>query len=175
MMSSSNRSISVTVVACVFIILAALTMVISILHMIPVQQMTESMKDAPAQDMQEVFRFLSPHFRFVSFSLLVISAITFVSAIGLLWRRNWGRVIFVVILALGIIGSLFGVVIQFIILVNPRFSPGPESGQSHLFFYIIQVFTLLIAIGIGMLFGWIIRKLNSAPIKAEFLGSPLAS
>jgi hypothetical protein len=31
------------------------------------------------------------------------------------------------------------------------------------------------AIGIGVLFGWIIRKLTSAPIKAEFLGSPLVS
>ena len=143
--------------------------------MIPVQEVTGPKENGPAKDIHEVLRFLSPHFRFVSFSLLVISAITFVSAIGLLRRKTWARIIFMVILALGIVWRLFCVVFQLIILVNPRFYPGPESGQIHLFFYITQVFTLLTAIGIAMIFGWIIRKLNSAPIKEEFRGSLLVS
>jgi hypothetical protein len=182
MNGSINRSTFVTRLAWIFIILAGFTTLISIVQtimvnvMFPIQQMTDSIENAPAQDMPRVFRFLFPHFRFFSFTLLVISAITFVSAIGLLRRKNWARIIFVVILALGIVWSLFCVVIQFtMFLVDPGFPPGPQSAQFHLMVNIIQVFTLLMAIGIGVLFGWIIRKLNSAPIKAEFLVGPLAS
>jgi hypothetical protein len=168
----------VTVVAWIFIILAGFAMVISVLQniminlMFPVEEMNEAMKEAEAENIPAPFRFLFSNVRLFFFGFLVASATTFASAIGLLKRRNWARIVFIVVMSLGIAWMLFGVAMQFTMFPSGAEIPDDEfASRFNLMFNIMRAFMLIMATGFCFLFGWIIRRLISPPIKAEFLGS----
>lgn len=113
--------------------------------------------------------------RFFFLSFLIISGTTFVSAIGLLKRKNWGRIIFTVIMGLGICWNLFSLVLQNLMFTSfPDFPHGEMSSQFNTMMNVMKIFTFIFAVGISYLFGWIIYKLSSFKIKNEFT-SPINS
>lgn len=67
---------------------------------------------------------------------------------------------------------LFGVAMQFTMFPTQLEIPHEElSACFNLMFNIMRAFMLIMAAGFCFLFGWIIRRLISPPIKVEFPGS----
>jgi len=173
----AEKSKFVTVVAWIFIVVAGFATFISILQniminlMFPIEKMTEALNEAEAQEhIPFLFRFLFSNIRIFFFGFLVISATTFVSAIGLLKRKNWARIIFIIILSLGILWNISGLFMQHLMFSSMPELPNQEGvNQFKVMMNIMRVFTLIMAIGISILFGWIIKKFTSQRIKAEFV------
>jgi hypothetical protein len=92
--------------------------------------------------------------------------VTLTSAIGLLKRRNWARLIFITIMSLGIVVNILGLLTQFFMFA---FMPQTGDGQFDTMITMMKGFSVLMSIGISALFGGIIWKLFSEPIKAEFI------
>ena len=171
-----EKSKFVTVVAWIFIVGAGFATFISILQNIminltfPVENMSEALNDAKAQEhIPSLFRFLFSNIKIVFFSFLVISVTTFTSAIGLLKRKNWARIIFIVIMSLGILWNISGIIMQFSMFSSMPIPEREMPNQFTTMMNIMKIFTLVMAIGISILFGWIIKKLISLKIKAEFI------
>jgi hypothetical protein len=75
-------------------------------------------------------------------------------------------------MSLGIAWMLFGVAMQFTMFPTGLQIPNEElTSRFNLMFNIMHAFMLIMAAGFCFLFGWIIRRLISPPIKAKFLGS----
>ena len=110
------------------------------------------------------------HMRLVAAVLLAGSAVTLVASIGLLKRRNWARLVFIVLLALGIVWYLVGTAVQ--IATFSPLAPPPEiaRGMPDFKFLFIggMIFSAIWSIGMSCLFGWLIKRLVSPDIVAEF-------
>src|SRR6478672_6650334 len=96
------QSSFVTVLAWIFIVLAGFATLISILQnvmislMFPIEEMQAAMVQAKhKQDMPVFAEFMFSHFQLFFLSFLVVSSVTLVSAIALLKRKNWARVLFI--------------------------------------------------------------------------------
>ena len=174
--SGSPRSTFVTAVAWVFVVLAGFATVIAILQnimitvMFPKEAMTEAanVKDAPAFAR---FMFAYPQVFFGVF--LAASAIALVSAIGLLKRKNWARLIFIAILVLGIVWNVGGLVVMFFAFSSmppmPDQAPPDFRDGFDTMWKVMIGFSVVIALVFAGLFGWIIKRLISAEVKREFL------
>ncbi len=171
-----QRSTFVNVLAWIFIVLGGFATFISILQNVMIRvlfhkenvtqalQQAENAKQVPAFAVF-MFNHMDQFFLFV----LIVSATSFVSAIGLLKRKNWARIVFIVLMALGIVWNLAGLVIQFTVFGSMPEMAGmgmpPEFG---IMMIIMKIASVIVVLAFSALFGWIIRKLASAPIKAEF-------
>ena len=173
------RSTFVTTVAWIFIVLGGFTLLISLLQnvmiflLFPVDEMRAAMREADkAQPMPAGFRFVAEHFHWFFAAFLVVSAATFVSAIGLLRRRNWARCLFIGVMAFGILWNLPGLAMPF--LMSSWMPPMPDQGppefqrQFTIMFTVIAAFTIVISLATIGLFGWIIKRLVSPGIRKEF-------
>jgi hypothetical protein len=176
-----KRSTFVTAVAWVFIALSGFATLISILQnvmitlMLPVEEMREATKAENAQAMPGIFRFMANNVRLFFFIPLVVFATTLASAIGLLMRKNWARIAFISILALGIALELASIAMPF--FMSSWMAEMPIQQQSdfdknfklmwNIMMGVITVMNLLIA----GLFAWIIKRLISPSIKREFIES----
>jgi len=170
------RSTFVTVAAWIFIVLGGFATLIAILQniMIAVMFPQEAMSEAArAQDAPMFAKFMMGHPQVFFGAFLVASAVTFISAVGLLKRQNWARLIFVAILALGIVWNLGGLALMFF-----AFSPMPPVPQQappdlqHGFdtmWHVMTGLSVVIALAFAGLFGWIIKRLISSEIKREFV------
>jgi len=109
------------------------------------------------------------HFHYFFLLFLIVSAATFVSGIGLLKRKNWARLFFVGFMSLGIVWNIGGLVLQYSMFQNMQdvvsTATPPEFARIML---VMKIGSIVIVLGVSILFGWIIKKLLSAPIKAEF-------
>jgi hypothetical protein len=108
-----NRSGFVTVLALTFIALAGQGTLIAVLQNIMFTVMFDSeelrgivRRAEGTRPIRAVFRFMFEYFRFFLLGFLLVSAATLVAAIGLLERKNWARLMFVGIMALGVMWSL---------------------------------------------------------------------
>ena len=130
------------------------------------------MLGTPPQQMPAFFMFMFEHIRLFFLSFLAVSASTLVAAVGLLRRKNWARLVFVGILSLGIVWNVAGVLLQRTMFSSMgSFVPGaPQefAAEFERMTYIMFVFSVLFAIGFSFLFGWLIRRLLSKTICAEF-------
>lgn len=174
--SGSPRSTFVTAVAWVFIVLAGFATVTAVLQnimisvMFPKEAMSEAanVKDAPA-----FIRFMFAYPQVLFGAFLAASAIAFISAIGLLKRKNWARLIFIAILVLGIVWNLGGLVVMFFAFSSmppiPDQAPQDFRDGFDMMWKIMMGFSVVIALAFAGLLGWIIKRLTSADIKREFL------
>ena len=165
-----NRSAFVTVLAWIFIAIGGFGTLISIaqsvmLHTLFPEDATSSMpEDTPA-----IFAFMFDNFHLFFYGMWIICGVTFISAIGLLLRKNWARIVFIVLMGLGIAWQFIGLGLQFVMFDSfpemPAVDGAPEMETIKTFFI---VFSMLIGIGLAVLCGWIIKKLATSPIKEEF-------
>jgi len=169
------------VLAWIFIVLAGFTTFISLLQNImintvfPLAQMRAASAAAPP-GMPPFFYFIFDNMRLFFLAMLVVSAVTCASAIGLLLRQNWARLVFIAILALGIAWNLGGLVLQQIMIdsmmkfpmtTGKSVPPDFEAGM-HGMMIAIRVFSAVFALGFSVLYGWLIKRLISPSIVAEF-------
>ena len=165
-----NKSTFVTVVAWIFIVGSSIATLVSLMQNIMFHVMLkETDLSRATQDMPPVASFMFGHFQLIVLAFLLISILMLASSIGLLKRNNWARLVFIVVLSLGIIWSLGGVVLQmFMFSSMPQMPPEPQFEQFQTMQSIIQWFAALMGIGIAVLFGWIIKKLTCASVREEF-------
>ncbi len=176
-MAQQEKSTFVSALAWIFIALAGFATMISILQnimisvMFPIGDMNKALESSQGQEqIPFFFRFMFSNIRFLFLSFLAVSGTTFVSAIGLLKRKNWGRIIFMVIMGLGICWNVLSLVLQsFMFSSFPDFPHGEMNSQFNTMMNVMKIFTFVFAVGMSYLFGWIIYKLSSFKIKNEFI------
>lgn len=169
------RSSFVTVVAWIFIILAGFATLISVLQNIMVHtvfsadQMQEAMNAAKVQQpsIPPAFAFMFGNLKLFFAAFLILSVAMLTSSIGLLRRKNWGRVMFIALLAFGIAWSVGGLVLQYFVIGAMESQPA-GAPEFRSFANVMLIFSSVIAIGVAVLFGWIIKRLVSPTIRQEF-------
>ena len=180
------RSTFVTVVAWIFIILSGFATVISLLQNLMVRFMPRDMFDSAMQDstfarvMPPAGRFMFAHLQLLVLCTFILAALMLAASIGLLHRRNWARLVFIGLLGLGIVYNLAGLVLQQSLMssMTTQFPLDSASSADSTLRSTAQQFDRMMAgfrvvmyvvtIGFAALFGWIIAKLLSRPIREEF-------
>lgn len=179
MTSAAPRSSFVTSLAWTFIVLGGFTTLISVLENVmvnlafPMEEIRGAMREAQgAQALPPFAAFMFEHLRFFAACFLAVSVFTLVSAIGLLKRMNWARLIFVGVMVLGVIWNLAGLVIPYFMSSSfpqiPDTAPHEFQQNFQLMMNIMKVVTAVIAIVFAALFAWFAKRLMSAEIKREF-------
>jgi len=174
----AGPSTFVTVTAWIFIGLSVCSTLISTLQNVLLSVMLSPEHGFPIQEAQQhmspVFAFVFGHIRFYFLAFLIVSASTLCASIGLLLRHEWARIAFIGILVLGILWNIGGIVLQqwlmssMLDFQNVRAPPPELAATMQGMMIAIRVFSALFAIGVSVLFGWIIQKLRSPEIAAEF-------
>lgn len=162
-----SRSTFVTVVAWVFIVGAGFTSLISIMQVVMVSTMFsgEEFKQMP-EDAPTFARIMASYFHLFVYGFFCLSIYTFISAIALLKRKNWARISFIVIMAIGVLWQIAGLVMQFTMFSNMPIEHADEQFKQMQ--KMMQWFTVIISIGMSGLFIWIIKRLTTEPILSEF-------
>ncbi len=176
-----HRSTFVTAVAWVFIVLASVSTAGSALQSVFLDYMSplfeQAMMESPDADQLPVdfdsFMFV---YRMMILGVFLISATTLVSAIGLLQRKNWARIVFIAMLGLGIVMEIVGISLSFwlpsfmakMAAAPMEVTEVPMPEVVHRLIVIVRIFSLIVAIGLVILFAWIIRKLTGEKIRQEF-------
>ncbi len=169
-----ERSIFVTVVGWIFIVFSGLFLLEAVMFMfMPFEKFLPKMPaqpGVPAPDPAMLNGIMHGTF----FVLGALSAWVLLSSIGLVMRKNWARISFIVLMVLDLIFCglylVFG--IASIVFTSHTALPGqpPEmAGFVRSMMVVVVVFCAVFAV----LYGWILYKLNTAKIKAEFV-SPAA-
>jgi len=110
---------------------------------------------------------------FENFDLLVlgtfiITILTFIASIGLLKRKNWARLFFIVLFGLGIVWSLVGAYMQYD-LMNSMNVGGEIPEDFATMKNTMMMVNGAITIAFIALYVYIIKRLHSEQIKSEFL------
>ncbi len=169
-----ERSTFVSIVAWIFIVISGFSTFISILQNIMIYTIF------PKEEMNQAFQhteqipvfanFIFNHFDLFFLAFLVASATTFITAIGLLKRKNWARIVFIVIMSLGIIWNILGLVLQFTMFNSmPEFTgaqAAPPEFQNMM--WIMIAASVIMVVAMSALFGFVIKKLNNKDIRVEF-------
>jgi hypothetical protein len=172
-----RRSTFVNVLAWIFIVLGGFATFISILQNIMIrmmfnkEQISQSIKQAEsAQNMPAFANFMFKHSDLIFLFFLIVSVMSFVSAIALLKRKNWARIVFIILMSLGIVWNIVGTVLQFTMFNNmPEMAGSGAPPEFAKMMLIMKIAGVIMALGISVLFGWVIKKLTSLQIKTEFV------
>ena len=170
------QSTFVTVLAWIFIALSGLGTFIALLQNIvintvfPFEQMSSTLTQDPNTPPMAIFMF--EHLRLLFFAFLAVSTATLVVAIGLLRRRNWARLTFVAFLALSIVWNVAGLFLQHAMMGSmpplpkapPEFAQDFQAMASRIF-----IVGVVMSVGFSVLYGWLIKRLLSPQIRAEFV------
>jgi len=175
-----SQSTFVNVLAWIFIVMSGFATFIALLQnvmintMFPLDQM-RSQSEA-VQKMPALFQFMMAHIQLFFLAFLLLSSGTFAAAIGLLRRRNWARLAIVGILSLGILWNIVGLAIQQVMISSMSTFPANAPQDFHAEFdriaTVIRFFSAFMAVGMSALFAWLIKRLLSESIRAEFMHAP---
>lgn len=168
-----QRSVFVNVVGWIFLVLSGLWVLeFVVLLFVPWQEFMSQAQMQAAQ-MPHDPQLLGAHImRAVFLIWLIVGLWVFASSIGLLLRKNWARISYIVMMALGIGFNALYLLIGILMLVlfhskgfqnNPAFPPGMSGMLSGLMTVWI-IFTVVFL----ALFIWILIKLTSEAITREF-------
>jgi hypothetical protein len=177
----AQRSQFVTATAWTFIVLAGCMTLLSLLQNVMLQVMlrTSGMRDAMAQ-LHNSNRGGMPPFAINLLDVmpwmfaanLVLCISTLIAAIGLLQRKEWARLMFIALMAIGIIWNIGGLVLQWYVFSGMRAVAGNAPAQFvaefNAFTIGIVVVSFLFAATFSFLFGWIIKRLCEPAIAQEF-------
>lgn len=177
-MSAAPRSGFVTGLAWTFIGLAGFATLIAALQnlmlflVFPIEEMRAAAKEAnEAHGVPAGFGFMFEHMWLLFVLFLLVSATTLVSAIGLLKRWNWARLAFIGVMALGVLWNLGSLAMPFFMtswMPVPEQAPPDFLDAFDVIWKIMTVVTILMGLAFAGLFGWIIKRLVSPQIRAEF-------
>ncbi|HEX5123327.1 MAG TPA: DUF2127 domain-containing protein [Rhodanobacteraceae bacterium] len=173
------KSTFVTVVAWIFIALDGGAAFITLIQYVvfgmvfPLNAFREGMAKAQGK-FPPAFAWVFEHFRPMLLVLFVYALLKLVAAIGLLNRRNWARLFFIGILALGIVWSFAGIALQQYFLSSMFTFPAPPNAPKDFdaaiegVTIVMRVFSAIFAIAFAVLYAWMIKRLMSPEIVAEF-------
>ena len=171
------RSSFVTAVAWIFIALAALFLLISLLQnamvhlLFPMDEMRAQLA-REGQAMPSGARWMLEHITWLFAGFTVISAYALAMSIGLLKRRNWARIGFIGLMLFGILYQFAGLALQWFMLADMglvgRDAPPEFVRQFETMRNLMLAFGVLMGLTFGGLFGWLAWKLMQPQIVAEF-------
>ena len=172
-----QRSTFVTVVGVIFIILAVLSLlnVLAQTILLPTlfhnEEVTQRIQEQIDEGtMPTVVGYMYTHRNIFMAVSLVIAVVSLISSIGLLMRKNWARIMFIVLMSYRIASSIFGIGLQlFVTPTLPNNVPQSSAQFMTTIMIVARVFSFLLAAGFCVLYGWIISKLLSERIRREFL------
>ena len=167
-----SRSMFVTVVAIVFIVLAGAGTFVSVMQNVVLTfvfpgEMFEN--NVELEETQPVLALTSSHMRLFFFLPLIVFSTTLVAAIGLYKRKNWARILFVGIMALGIADMVFGTGWFFIRARITAVHAGPMEEPFKLMMVVTHIFVVVFCLSLCGVLGWIIKRLTSDKIRHEFM------
>jgi hypothetical protein len=173
----ASHSTFVTVLAWVFIICSGFGVFGALLQNIMINVMMPAIVKAQASSGQPTQVFPIGVFRVMGLLFLALSCFTLYAAWALLKRRNWARRTFIVLLSCGI---GFNVLWALAFGAGVSFTHAPSTGANSippemraLFSTMVGVFVVF-ALAMSVLYGWLIRRLCSATVKAEFTSAAVA-
>jgi hypothetical protein len=170
------RSQFVTVIAWIFIALSGFSAFMAVLQNIMLHFMFNSefgkAMPAPPSEMGPVFGFIFGHMQWFFIGFLVLSLVSLAAAIGLLRRHEWARWLFIALMGLAIAWQPLGLALQSAMI--PSFDAplagapaGIEAGFRTMTI-VIRIFSAVVALAFCGVFGWIVKRLLAADIRAEF-------
>ncbi|NOY16785.1 MAG: hypothetical protein GXP23_07640 [Gammaproteobacteria bacterium] len=174
--NDTNKSNFVSVLAWIFIVLTGFGTVITLFQNIMIRIMFsgERMKEALSQaenteNMPEYATFMFSNFNTFFLLIFFLSLFLFITSIALLKRKNWARVSFIGFMALGIVWNIVGLYLQANIMPDLSSVQGSEvSAKFESMMNLMRIVTYIFAIGLSILYIWIIKKLLSKNILEEF-------
>ena len=167
----SARSSFVTTVAWVFIVLGGLLTAITAMQNILIQTFPfpRPLPSDPDAEVRSVFStFFANWVRIYFFAVFLVTAGLLASAIGLLYRRNWGRIGILTVLWGGIVWIVLSCGLMLEMISSPNTKVPPEMRGAML---MTCLMTGLFAVGVAVVFGWLIRRLRSEAVRREFLSA----
>jgi len=174
------RSTFVTVLAWIFIVLSGFATLISLMQNAMLFFMFRDAGFGQAMDKLghapnvPAFFFYFARYFYLFFALfLVLSAATLASSIGLLLRRNWGRILFIGLMGIGIAWNLGGLALAAVMMTVVNGFPLPPGNCMGValggMVIAMMVVNVAIALAFSALFAWIIVRLRSPGIRREFV------
>lgn len=178
--AAGSRSTFVSVVAWIFIALSAISLLSGLMVDIVFNvafrgALFQQMSAAAEQHLPPLALFMFHHVRWLITAFLVISLVELLAAIGLLLRKEWGRRLFILFMAGAILWKLVNLVFQFAyparmhaVPFMPATVPADITHGFQVFGTVMEIFSAVVAVGFCVLYGWIIKRLVSPKIRAEF-------
>ena len=171
----AQRSTFVTVVALVFIILAGMATLMTlaqnvlILFLLPMEEMQyDGSEAAQTPELPPFFSFFMRHPHLWFQACFLVSLVALISAVGLFRRRNWGRLLFVGVLAFGIVWCLGSLVLVYWVFFDPAYGGMENDHSIQAAFMVIGALTAVFALAVSSVFAWLIRRLVSGEVREEF-------
>lgn len=170
-----QRSTFVEIIAWVFIVLSGFGVLIGVIQnfmvftLFPSEMWAEAATEAREQDFPVAWMF--EYFRFFFLALLAVMIAVFIASIGLLRRRNWARLVFIGMMAFGVVWNIGGLVWQWW-FISEVIQGQPQPQEFVQEFEMIRramlAFGVFMALALSGLFAWIAWKLTRPAIRAEF-------
>ncbi|MGL6289949.1 MAG: hypothetical protein ACRC2H_04605, partial [Silanimonas sp.] len=164
-----------TVVAWIFIALTGFGSMVGALQIVMFETVMKPMgfEDAMSNvppGMPEGIAPFFQHFDLMIYATSAMTVLTLVASIGLLKRREWARKLFIAMMVVSILWQLGSLALQIVLQsqMMQMFTIEPNAPDMGPFFIGFMVFAGAIALAFSALFGWIIKRLVSPPIVAEF-------
>lgn len=133
------------------------------------------MSAAADQQLPPLALFMFHHVSWLILAFLLISLVELLAAIGLLLRKEWARRLFIVFMVGAILWTLANLVLRFVYFSSmhtvpsiPANVPADLTQVFQVFSTVTRVFSAAVTLALCVLYGWIIKRLVSSPIRAEF-------
>ena len=175
MKNRKKQSTFINVLAWISIIFSGFGVFIGIMQNIMMQTVMKDTHFEEAINEQEgippMMGVIFENFELLVMGTLIVTILTFIASIGLLKRKNWARIFFIVLMIGGIIWTLLGVT-QFFFMdsmlmerVPQNVPPEFQSMQNTMKIAMGTMFAVMVA-----LYLYMIKRLSSNETKEEFLG-----
>ena len=170
-----KRSSFINVFAWISIIFSGFGILVGIMQNVMMQTV---MKDAHFEQLTKdenippLMKIMFENFDILVMGTLLITIVVFIASIGLLKRKNWARLFFIVFLILGVIWTVVGGVMQFSFMDSmmigqnmPQDAP-PEFQSMQNTMKIVSAVMMVAMVGLYL---YLIKRLRSDEIKDEFV------
>ena len=179
--ASAPRSAFVTSLAWSFIVLGALGVLMALFQML-MYAMTMAVVDMEtviseaksAGVMPDAVAVVFRYMLWILVSTLGLSILTLAGSVALLQRKEWARLLFIVLLWLGAALNLAGLWLEYVLLNGAPMqemmkSMTAEAGvPAEGMMQSVMIFSSLVAIVFALLFAWAAIRLNAKEIRNEF-------
>jgi len=171
-----KRSSFVNLFAWISIVFSGFGVLIGILQNVMMQTV---MKDAnfeqaigQNENLPPLAKLMFENFELLVMGTLLLTIVLFIASMGLLKRKNWARIFFIVFLMVGIIWTVVGGVMQFSLMDSmmttntlPQDVPPEFQNMQNTMKIVMGVITVAM---LG-LYAYLIKRLRSDEIKKEFM------
>jgi hypothetical protein len=170
-----SRSLFVTLVAWLFVAVAAMASASALLHGAGVALGADEALSLPQAPGALLSAFVSGHIGWVMGAGLLLAVATIVAGIGLMMRLEWARRTFIGLLVVAVLFNLAGLWLQHELVQGMLYSslsgvklPAAAQDLFGGFVTASRVMAAVVTLGLCALLLWIMRRLMSPSVRSEF-------